>query len=189
MCVHVWLRCSVMVISLWPHGLKSARLPCPWDSPGKNTRAGCHFLQQGIFPTQGSNPHVLHWQAHSLPLRHQGSPCIHIYIHTHIYICVLFFISQMTILWSPVWRPLQCQLKLLAPLSIPRTGTIKNILANPQRSQDLNSYGERDTHILIPIAASHILRDIHSTYLNDVYIHILSIWWLIMGWKKSLQNG
>ena len=28
-----------------------ARL-CPWDSPGKNTGVGCHFLLQGIFPTQ-----------------------------------------------------------------------------------------------------------------------------------------
>ena len=26
-----------------------------WDSPGKNTGVGCHFLLQGIFPTQGSN--------------------------------------------------------------------------------------------------------------------------------------
>ena len=29
------------------------------DSPGKNTGVGCHFLLQGIFPTQGSNPHLL----------------------------------------------------------------------------------------------------------------------------------
>ena len=28
----------------------------PWDSPGKNTRVGCQFLFQGIFPTQGWNP-------------------------------------------------------------------------------------------------------------------------------------
>ena len=27
------------------------RLLCPWDSPGKNTGVGCHFLLQGIFPT------------------------------------------------------------------------------------------------------------------------------------------
>ena len=33
---------------------------CPWDSPGKNTGVGCHFLLQGIFPTQGSNPGLLH---------------------------------------------------------------------------------------------------------------------------------
>ena len=35
---------------------------------------GCHFLLQGIFPTQGSNPCLLHWQADSLTLSHQGSP-------------------------------------------------------------------------------------------------------------------
>ena len=29
--------------------------PLPWDSPSKNTEVGCHFLLQGIFPTQGSN--------------------------------------------------------------------------------------------------------------------------------------
>ena len=30
------------------------------DSPGKNTGVGCHFLFQGIFPTQGLNPGLLH---------------------------------------------------------------------------------------------------------------------------------
>ena len=29
---------------------------CPWNFPGKNTGVGCHFLLQGIFLTQGSNP-------------------------------------------------------------------------------------------------------------------------------------
>ena len=42
--------------------------------PGKNTGVGCHFLLQGIFLTQGSNPHLLYWQANSLPLSHLGSP-------------------------------------------------------------------------------------------------------------------
>ena len=40
------------------------------DSPGKNSRAGYHFLLQGIFPTQGLNLHllcVLHWEVGSLP--------------------------------------------------------------------------------------------------------------------------
>ena len=32
---------------------------------------GCHFLLQGIFPTQGSNLHLLHWQVNSLPLSHR----------------------------------------------------------------------------------------------------------------------
>ena len=43
-----------------PCGLQPARLLCPWDSPGKNTGVGCHFPLQGIFPTQGSNPGLLH---------------------------------------------------------------------------------------------------------------------------------
>ena len=54
---------SVMSYTLWPHGLQPARLLCPWDSPGKNARVGCHFLLQEIYPTQGSNPCLLHcWQ-------------------------------------------------------------------------------------------------------------------------------
>ena len=59
---------SVMSDGLWP-----TRLLCPWDFPGRNTGADCHFFLQGTFPTQGSNLHVLHWQVDSLPLSHQGS--------------------------------------------------------------------------------------------------------------------
>ena len=29
-----------------PHRQQPTRLPCPWDSPGKNTQVGCHFLLQ-----------------------------------------------------------------------------------------------------------------------------------------------
>ena len=36
-------------------GLQLARLLCLWDSPGKNTGVGCHFLLQGIFLAQESN--------------------------------------------------------------------------------------------------------------------------------------
>ena len=42
----VCVNLSVMSNSLWPHGLWPARLFCPWDSPGKNTRVGCHSLLQ-----------------------------------------------------------------------------------------------------------------------------------------------
>ena len=48
------------------------------DFPGENTRVGCHFLLQGIFPTQRSNLHLLrllHWQAGSLLLAPLGD-CI-----------------------------------------------------------------------------------------------------------------
>ena len=57
---------SVMSNCLQLHGLQPARLLSPWDFPGKNTGAGCHFLLQGIFPTKGSNAHLPHWQRDSL---------------------------------------------------------------------------------------------------------------------------
>ena len=54
------LSCSVVSSSLQPHGLQPARLLCPWDTPGKNTGVGCHAFLQGIFPTWGLNPALLH---------------------------------------------------------------------------------------------------------------------------------
>ena len=72
----VWiLSCSVMSNSLRPRELQPARLRCPWDSPGKNTGVGWHFLLHGIFPIQGSNPCLLHLlprQADSLLLSDLG---------------------------------------------------------------------------------------------------------------------
>ena len=41
-------------------------------SPGKNTGVGCHALLQGIFPTQGWNPCVLHCRQILYRLSHQG---------------------------------------------------------------------------------------------------------------------
>ena len=86
-----WVRehCSVCLIpppamcsldaqlspTLRPHGLYPTRLLWPWDSPGKNTGMGCHFLLQEIFPIQVPNLcrlHLLHWQADSLLLAPPG---------------------------------------------------------------------------------------------------------------------
>ena len=54
---------SGLVAKSWlsrSHGPSPARLFCPWYSPGMNTGMGCHFLLQEIFPTQESNPGLLH---------------------------------------------------------------------------------------------------------------------------------
>ena len=65
-CVH-----SVMSDSFSTPKTVAHQAPCPWNFPGKNTGVGCHFLLRGIFPTQGLNPCLLHWQLDSLPLCHQ----------------------------------------------------------------------------------------------------------------------
>ena len=88
------LVASVMSNSFRTHGLQSTRLLCPWDSPGKNNRVGCHFLLQGIFLIQGSNPHLMSpalagrfftisttWEAVIKVYMH-----IYIYKHTHTFI-------------------------------------------------------------------------------------------------------
>ena len=65
-----WL-CLVVSNSLRPHGPQSARLLCPWDTPGKNIAVGCHALPQGIFPTQRLNPGLLHCRQILYCLSHQ----------------------------------------------------------------------------------------------------------------------
>ena len=62
--------------SLWLHGLYSARLLDPWNSPGRNTAVCNLSFLQGIFPTQGSNPGILHCRQILYHLSHQGRPRI-----------------------------------------------------------------------------------------------------------------
>ena len=84
--------CPVTSNSLRPQGLY------PWDFLSKNTRVGCHFLLQGILPTQGSNQRLLcllwliHWYFQSSWCREL---IFRIWLSTHI----LFFF----ILGLPRW--------------------------------------------------------------------------------------
>ena len=65
-----WKR-SVVSDSLRPHGLYS-----PWNPPGHVTGVGSFSLLQGVFPTQGSNPGLLHCRQILYQLSHEGSPKI-----------------------------------------------------------------------------------------------------------------
>ena len=51
---------SVTSDALWPMDCSLPGSSVHGDSPGKNTGVGCHGLLQGIFPTQGLNPALLH---------------------------------------------------------------------------------------------------------------------------------
>ena len=63
--------CSVISDSLQPHELHS-----PWNSPGQNTGVDSLSLFQGIFPTQGSSPGLLHCRQILYHQSHKGSPRI-----------------------------------------------------------------------------------------------------------------
>ena len=67
------VSCSVVSDSLQPHGLQPTRFLCPWDSLGKNTGVGSHSLLQGVFPTQGQNPGLLHCRQILYHLNPKGS--------------------------------------------------------------------------------------------------------------------
>ena len=53
---HLWYMLlfshHVMSDSLRPYGLQPTKLLCLWNSPGKNTGVGSHFLLQGIVPAR-----------------------------------------------------------------------------------------------------------------------------------------
>ena len=56
------------------YGQRSLEVYSPWDSPGQNTGVGSCSLVEGNFPTQGSNPGLLHHRQILYHLSHQGSP-------------------------------------------------------------------------------------------------------------------
>ena len=102
LCVLLALCCAMLscfnnIWLLWAHGPQPARLLYPWDSPGKNTGVGCHFLLQGIFPTQGLNLGLLcllHWQSSSLPLVPPGKLLALIVAKYHFKICFSMWNTQ-----------------------------------------------------------------------------------------------
>ena len=67
------------------------RLLCPWNSPGKNTGVGCHFLLQGIFPTQGWNPGLLHRRQIPYCLSHQKSHWVNVELARSLQCEVIFY--------------------------------------------------------------------------------------------------
>ena len=90
--IHSCSVASVMSDSLQPRGLQSTWLLCPWNFSGRDTIVDCHFLLQGIFPTQGSKVCLLHWQVDSLPLSHHQS---------HIYTLVVQLLSHVQLFSTP----------------------------------------------------------------------------------------
>ena len=75
-------------------------------SPGKHTGVGCHSLLQGIFPTQGLDPGLLHWQGDSL----SSEP---LEVHTQDY---NFLVRIPICLWNCVVLDLSVPLELMTTL-------------------------------------------------------------------------
>ena len=101
--------------SVWPHRRQPTRLRRLWDSPGKNTGVGCHFLLQCMevrsesevaqscltlsnpmdFSLPGSSVHgicqarVLEWGAIAFPYTQLSLVMsMHVYLHDYVCVCV-----------------------------------------------------------------------------------------------------
>ena len=122
MCVYI-ISCIWQFLTIW-----MVAYLCPWGFPGENTGVGCHFLLQGIFPTQWSNPrflcllhcrqilyHCATWKVKNMhilvPACYVLYQYIHVYIYIYIYmhwqdICLLSlcpFILLNSQLWGDSW--------------------------------------------------------------------------------------
>ena len=73
-CYHAMLRRSVMSTLCDPLDGNPPGSSVYGHSPDKNSGVDCHALFEGIFPTQGSNPGLLHCKQILYHLSHQGSP-------------------------------------------------------------------------------------------------------------------
>ena len=98
------VSCSAVSDSLRLHGLQPARLLCPWNFPGKNIGVGCYSLLHGIFPPQGSNLHLQHWQKDSLPLSHQGRLILSLGLSVSLFPKVTIILTPNTAQFSPCFR-------------------------------------------------------------------------------------
>jgi len=50
-----WALWTGLWVPVQPYG-QGPRLPCPWNSPGKNTGVSCYALLQGDLPHPGKEP-------------------------------------------------------------------------------------------------------------------------------------
>ena len=116
-------------LSYWTE-LQPTSLLCPWSSSGKNTGVGCHFLLQGIFPTQRWNPGLLHcrrilyhlrhcvWNStaccfqslHGLLFHFSGISYSVCFLETYIFVCVFTdILPSLAVICPPLYNVLADQ--------------------------------------------------------------------------------
>ena len=139
---------------------------------------GCHFLLQGIFPTQGSNLHLLcllHWQVGSLSLEPPGKSRLCVYLIRQCYITSRFYIPINS---AREFLNLHISAKTWQCLAI--------IFA---RKTDTVSYNWVFFHIIVLIHFSLIINDLYPI-INDLFVSLGSFllyfsWALILFTHKS----
>ena len=107
----------------------------PWNSLGQNTGVGSLFPLQGIFPTQGLNPGLLHCRWMLCQLSHKGSPWMWEMDHKEGWV-PKNWCFQTVVLEKTLESPLNCK-------------EIKQV--NPKRNQSWVFIGRTDAESEAPI--------------------------------------
>ena len=90
--------------SVWPHRWQPTRLHCPWDSPGKNTGVGCHFLLQCSFTQLEA-------------------------VYVYVYTCMLYSVAQLCQLFATLWTAAhQTSLSFMISQSLLKLMSIESIM-------------------------------------------------------------
>ena len=110
--------------SVRPHRWQPTRLPRPWDSPGKNTGVGCHFLLQFSCIDSAILIHV-----HSLWYNQ----------HKIVVICTDVSYNNLTLIWHVTYNI--CILNVDCLFSWDFPGALKN---PPASAGDVQSLGWED---------------------------------------------
>ena len=98
---------------------------CPWDFPGKNTGVGCHFLLQGTFLTQGSNPWLL-------PLLLHCRQILYCWATKELPEKSCFFF-KLPSLYYLSWQPLQTHTQSISSVQFSRS--VMSLSLQPHESQ------------------------------------------------------
>ena len=77
------------------------------NSAGQNTGVGSCFLLQGIFPTQGSNPDLLHCRQILYQQSQQGSPALFHSFYRLVIFCCMYSTDPFLILEHFACDPIQ----------------------------------------------------------------------------------
>ena len=154
--------------SVWPHGLQPTRLPRPWDSPGKNTGVGCHFLLQCMKVKRESEV------AQSCPTLSDPMDCslpgssAHGIFQARIleWVAIAFDCVDHNKVW-----------KILQQLGIPDhlTCLLRNLYAG-QEATVRNVHGKTDWF--------QIRKGVHQGCILSYLTYMQSTSWEMLGWMK-----
>ena len=138
------------------------------DSPDKNTGVSCHALQ-GIFPTQGSNPGLLHCRWILYHLSHQGSPDYEFPCCSEEKVVMVDYAKQKR-LQGRFWKISSISTDTFLYSSSPLTNSLYHLCLFPQFPFGLHLIA---THIL-PVVLERVSSDPNSQ-IQGVYQSLVNV--------------